>query len=158
FTDFPQAESTSHSFINGPRGSGKSMMFRMMRPDCLCLRRKCEFKDLPYLGLYVPIKSTKIGLTELLRLDAHPAKYVFNEHLLCLYVAIRAFDELASVHCDYTGATYSENEASKWANDVFIQRLKNCGGKLLLKSDLAKGGTEGPRLFFAGLRDLLEEL
>ena len=38
FSDFPAVESPSHTFIHGPRGSGKSMMFRMMRADLPCAR------------------------------------------------------------------------------------------------------------------------
>ena len=35
FTDFYQVPRQGHTFLNGPRGSGKSMMFRYMEPDCL---------------------------------------------------------------------------------------------------------------------------
>ena len=148
FTDFPEAESKLHSFISGPRGSGKSMMFRMMRPDCLCLRRKCTLTELPYLGIYVPIKSTKINLTELLRLEDHPAKYVFNEHLLCLYFAIKAFEELASGHCDYTGAAYSTAESTAWASEVVYGRLRAGGATIEMEHDSNKERNQDARTFF----------
>ncbi len=154
FTDFPQVESRSHSFINGPRGSGKSMMFRMMRADCLRLRRNCSLNQLPYLALYVPIKSTKINLTELLRLDGHPAKYVFNEHLLCLYFAIKAFDELASIRFDYSGATADKSELESWADKAVINGLHNCGADgAKARSAIAVDTIPN---FFASIRDHLE--
>src|ERR1039458_1747086 len=104
FSDFPVVESPSHTFIHGPRGSGKSMMFRMMRPDCARrLRGNCELHQLPYLGVYIPIKKTEISQTEMVYLDKHPARYVFNEHLLCLYFAQKICDELASSRLDYKG-------------------------------------------------------
>ena len=34
FPDFYQVLEKGHTFINGPRGSGKSMMFRYIQPDC----------------------------------------------------------------------------------------------------------------------------
>ena len=33
FTDFYQVPKIGHTFLNGSRGSGKSMMFRYMMPD-----------------------------------------------------------------------------------------------------------------------------
>jgi hypothetical protein len=124
----------------------------------LRLRRGLSLRDLPYLGLYVPIKSTRIGVTELLRLDTHPARYVFNEHLLCLYFAIRGFDELASDRCDYQDVRHNETEMAAWANRVFFDRLATCGAKLDPSSAEVDGWTSGPAHFFATLRDVLERL
>ena len=40
FTDFYQIPNQGHTFVHGPRGSGKSMMFRYMMPDCQALKNK----------------------------------------------------------------------------------------------------------------------
>ena len=126
FSEFPQVESPSHSFIVGPRGSGKSMMFRMMRPDCLMLRQNTNLESLPYLGIYVPIKSTRITATVMERLESHPARYVFNEHLLCIYIAVAAFQELENTSKD--AYAFGEKAALQtWAIQNFCQRLEYCG-------------------------------
>ena len=38
FSDFTQITDPGHVFIKGPRGVGKSMMFRYLQPDCQCLK------------------------------------------------------------------------------------------------------------------------
>jgi len=126
FSEFPQVESPSHSFIVGPRGSGKSMMFRMMRPDCLMLRHKIALRDLPYLGIYVPIKSTRITATDMERLEEHPGRYVFNEHLLCIYIAVATFQELENATKDVRHAGDKES-LTVWTKESFCQRLIYCG-------------------------------
>lgn len=126
FTEFPQVESPAHSFIVGPRGSGKSMMFRMMRPDCLMLRHECKLRELPYFSIYVPIKSTRITATEMERLENHPARYVFNEHLLCLYIAIATFQELNRC-LSGESIPFSHEALSKWLDEFLSQRLIYCG-------------------------------
>jgi hypothetical protein len=125
FTEFPHLEAPAHSFVVGPRGSGKSMMFRMMRPDCLMLRLGCVLSELPYLSIYVPIKSTRITTTEMQRLEDHPARYVFNEHLLCLYVAIAAFQELARSTINIPEGEM--NVIREWIGSHVAQRLTYCG-------------------------------
>lgn len=126
FSEFPQVESPSHSFIVGPRGSGKSMMFRMMRPDCLMLRHDVALDALPFLGIYVPIKSTRITATDMERLEQHPGRYVFNEHLLCIYIAVAAFQELENATKGGEGANDTE-QLKEWAKNNFSRRLSYCG-------------------------------
>ena len=126
FSEFPQVESPSHSFIVGPRGSGKSMMFRMMRPDCLMLRHGIKLAELPYLGIYVPIKSTRITATDMERLEQHPGRYVFNEHLLCIYIAVAAFQEMENASKG-AGTEDAKDFLKIWAKGSFCQRLAYCG-------------------------------
>jgi hypothetical protein len=126
FSEFPQVESPSHSFIVGPRGSGKSMMFRMMRPDCLMLRHGTALSELPFLGIYVPIKSTRITATDMERLDRHPGRYVFNEHLLCIYIAVAAFQELENATRELQ-LSPSLDLLRTWAKENFSARLVYCG-------------------------------
>jgi len=126
FTDFPAIESPSHTFIHGPRGSGKSMMFRMMRADCARrLRENCSLNDLDYLGIYVPIKKTEISQTEMVYLDKHPAGFVFNEHMLCLYFAQKVCEELASERLDYSGIDVDRSHFTEWVRRRIVQRLSS---------------------------------
>lgn len=138
FTDFPSLESPSHTFIHGPRGSGKSMMFRMMRPDCARrLRNDCKLNELSYLGIYIPIKKTEISQTEMVYLDKHPARFVFNEHLLCLYFAQKICDELASERLNYNNTDVDRKLFVPWIQKRLIQRLKlTSGGESFEISDI----------------------
>lgn len=155
FSDFPLVESTAHSFIHGPRGSGKSMMFRMMRPDCAQQRIGGSFRNLPYLGIYIPIKRTEITQTELVYLDRHPARYVFNEHLLCLYFASRVLAELSSERFDYGSAKAGAVDFKGWAQRYFYDKFGlKCGDETIPK------GAATPRVirgFFSSMRPTLNQ-
>jgi hypothetical protein len=94
FTDFFQVKETNHTFINGPRGSGKSMMFRYILPDCQKIVKKCEFNELDFFSIYIPIKKTNINIVDFERLENH-ANTVLNEHLLVTYVLSISFEFIA---------------------------------------------------------------
>lgn len=93
FPDFGQILEKGHTFLNGPRGSGKSMMFRYMQPDCQMLVKECEAKDLEYFSVYVGIKQTSINNSDLARLDSH-ASILFNEHLLSTFVVSNVLNSI----------------------------------------------------------------
>ena len=94
FGDFNNIPKPGNTFLHGHRGSGKSMMFRYLEPDCQQRVNKCSIEDLEFFGVYVPIKNTELNLTELKRLENMHANLVLNEHFLALYVAIRIFTSL----------------------------------------------------------------
>lgn len=94
FTDFFQVKEANHTFINGPRGSGKSMMFRYILPDCQKIVKKCEFNELDFFSIYIPIKKTNINIVDFERLESH-ANTVLNEHLLVSYVLTISFEFIA---------------------------------------------------------------
>ena len=156
FTDFPAVESPSHTFIHGPRGSGKSMMFRMMRPDCARkLRGNCKLSDLPYLGVYIPVKKTEISQTEMVYLDKHPARYIFNEHLLCIYFVQKICDELASPRLDYHEVSYERSSIEAWINERVIQRLTISPNTSKLSVATDASGDAWIKKVFANLADHL---
>lgn len=156
FTDFPAVESPSHTFIHGPRGSGKSMMFRMMRPDCARrLRDNCALDKLPYLGIYIPIKKTEISQTEMVYLERHPACYVFNEHLLCLYFAQKICDELLSSTLDYRGMTCNRKAFTMLVNQRLIQRLTMSTNQETFEMDNASDVDISVKAMFAKMAALL---
>lgn len=94
FTDFSKIIDSGHMFLSGPRGIGKSMMFRYLQADCQCIVRECAFSQLPFVGIYVPIKNWSLVKTELKRLDDRHASEVFNEHLMVTHIAIEAFSSI----------------------------------------------------------------
>ena len=100
FTDFPKITDPGHVFLVGPRGSGKSMMFRYLMPDCQRLKNKCRLGDLPFLGLYVPLKNTNFNLAELHRLENKHASDILNSHLLTSHFALLIFKTLDVLTAD----------------------------------------------------------
>ena len=124
--DVNKIQDPGHSMLNGPRGSGKSMIFRTLMPDCQCLRSNVSLEELSFFGVLVPIKNTAPNLTEFHRLDDQYAKLVLNEHVLASFVATRVFEELAQV----VGSASSVSHAAKtreFFHDSFLYRLKLSG-------------------------------
>lgn len=94
FGDFHHIPNSGHTFLHGPRGSGKSMIFRYLEPDCQQFKRKVTLARLPFFGVYVPIKNTEIKLTEFKRLENRHADLVLGEHFLVTYTAVKFFESL----------------------------------------------------------------
>lgn len=94
FNDFYNIPKPGHTFLHGPRGSGKSMMFRYLEPDCQKLVHNAGLNALEFFAVYVPIKNTELKLTELQRLENQNANIVLNEHFLVTYVAVRLWESL----------------------------------------------------------------
>jgi hypothetical protein len=94
FTDFYQIPRRGHTFLNGPRGSGKSMMFRYLEPDAQSLALNQDLWDLPFYSVYIPIKNTDLKITELARLHEQHADVVLNEHIMTTYVAAKLVNSL----------------------------------------------------------------
>lgn len=118
FPDFGQILEKGHTFLNGPRGSGKSMMFRYMQPDCQMLVNKCEAKDLEYFSVYVGIKQTSINNSDLARLDTH-ASILFNEHLLSTFVVSNILNSIRETFREQLNNYSSELYA--FYKDVFCK-------------------------------------
>ena len=99
FTDFHQVPKIGHAFLNGPRGSGKSMMFRYMMPDCQKIRQGCTLKDLDYFSLYIPIKLTDFNYGEYDKLKENANNFI-NEHLLITFIAAKCFQNIIDLKED----------------------------------------------------------
>lgn len=113
-----EIEDLGHVFVHGHRGCGKSMMLRLMAPDCKALERNCGIADLPYLGLYASIKSTDLDIAEFDRIKNQFAGAVLAEHSLCLFVASKALQSLS----DHTGSEL-KSEAVRAELWPFIQKM-----------------------------------
>ncbi|MHC0444099.1 ORC-CDC6 family AAA ATPase [Flavobacterium sp. 3-218] len=130
FSDFHQVPKSGHTFLNGPRGSGKSMMFRYMMPNCQriikldddTIRYK-EFSELDYFSLYVPIKLTDINLKEFEKFK-NDASIFINEHLLTSYIASKCFLEFSTL--DENLDKYID-EISHFYKDTFLWYLELTG-------------------------------
>lgn len=97
FSDFQKVIDSGHVFLMGPRGVGKSMMFRYLQPDCQSLKHKCDVTELPFLGIYVPLKNTNFSMTELKRLEDRHASELLNEHILVTFFSVKIFESLLAM-------------------------------------------------------------
>jgi hypothetical protein len=125
FTDFYKIPMEGHTFLHGPRGSGKSMMFRYLQPDCQCLAHGRSIESLDFFAAYVPIKNTDLKLTELLRLQDENANIVLNEHFMVMFVAVKVFAGLAKLSVLDKSPSAPQN-LQGFAQD-FVKLLKQSG-------------------------------
>lgn len=96
FTDFTQITDPGHLFLKGPRGVGKSMMFRYLQPDCQCIVLNKKLCDLDYIGIYIPLKNTNLVLTELRRFENKHASAIINEHFMVTYCIMHVLETLCN--------------------------------------------------------------
>lgn len=128
FTDFPKVCDPIHTFLHGPRGSGKSMMFRYLKPDCQRLANQCQLKDLRFFAIYFPIKSTYLRLGEFQRLEGKHADVVINEHFMTIHFAeimLGSISEMMGLQ-DEPG---SLEAAKRLMKEHFYPLLDFCGCK-----------------------------
>lgn len=124
FADFKQVLEKGHTFLNGPRGSGKSMMFRYIMPDCQMIVHKCKPIELDFFAAYIPIKLTNINIPDLDRLENH-ASTIFNEHLLATYIVAKIFVSLLESYKDELNTVSSE--INKFFQTEFIPIVSQSG-------------------------------
>lgn len=125
FTDFKKIRDIGHCMLNGPRGSGKSMMFRYLQHDCQCLDRRCRLDNLDFFSVLVSIKNTGLDLTEFQRLENTNASIILNEHFLTMFVASRVFRELSGAKIVDTPE--NRNAVATLSSAEIMPRLLRCG-------------------------------
>ena len=128
FTDFNKINGLGHVMLNGPRGCGKSMIFRYLLPDCQCIALDSSIDKLPFLSFLVSIKNTgpTPGLTEFRGLENRHANIVLNEHVLTIFVAAKVFAALARTELPTDDS--STMESRRYFEDEFATKLTMCGG------------------------------
>lgn len=87
-------KSAGHAFVVGPRGSGKSILFRYLEPDCQMIVTGKTLGDLDFISLYVSFRETEAHISELARFEHRHGAVFFNEHLLVLAIAARVTSRL----------------------------------------------------------------
>ena len=96
-TDLEQITAPGHTIVTGPRGVGKSMMFRYLMPDCQIKVRNCNFSDLDFCSVYLPVKNMPYAQkqTDLLRLEQHNYAYAaISEHMMVMSIALLMLEQL----------------------------------------------------------------
>lgn len=112
-----------NTFINGPRGSGKSMIFRYMEPDCQVILENKKVADLDFLAIHIPIKEGQLDKTDLSLLKNKHGEAILNEHFMVINFSIKIFECLAKIEFD-------NNEKNlialkKFFEESFLSNLQN---------------------------------
>lgn len=119
---------TGHVFVHGHRGCGKSMMLRLMAPDCKTLELNRPLTELPYLGIYASIKSTDLDIAEFDRIKNQYAGVVLAEHALCLFIASKALQSLREHTADALHSEAAKTELAAFLEKTVLKRLGVTGG------------------------------
>ena len=128
FTDYNKIQEPGHTIINGPRGCGKSMLFRYLLPDCQCLALAKEVTEIPFLAFLLSIKNTVPNLTEFRRLKNMHADVILSEHSLTVFFATKIFQAIAKLELPDDKQACADT--IRFVEDSFFPRLRNCGGKI----------------------------
>ena len=153
FTDFYKIRDHGHAMLNGPRGSGKSMMFRYLEPDCQCIAEGRKIPELGFFAVLISIKNTGLNLTELRTLTGKGVNAILNEHLLTMYVASKVFAYVGKLEIDPDNRHV--RDVAAFIDDVVCDRLVRCG----LKRDVAPSGNhETSAATFRAFGDLFDRL
>ena len=121
FTVYYNVPTIGHTFINGPRGCGKSMMFRYMEPDCQSLAQKKKISELDYFAIHIPIKEGQLDKTDLSLLNDKHGETFLNEHFMVINFAIKIFEKLEQMNFDNSSKNISA--LTKFYNNLFLKRL-----------------------------------
>ncbi|OQC17522.1 MAG: hypothetical protein BWX72_00396 [Firmicutes bacterium ADurb.Bin080] len=121
FTDFQKIIDPGHVFLLGPRGVGKSMMFRYLQPDCQCIVKNCKLNELPFIGIYIPLKNTNFSLAELKRLENRHASDILNEHIMVTHFCVKIFNSLTQSNLYQTNEDVTD--IMKYYTDVFLPEI-----------------------------------
>jgi hypothetical protein len=151
FSQMETVKQAGHAMLNGPRGCGKSMMFRFLLSDCQAIATDSKVHELPFFAILVSLKNKGLNIPELERLADRPYTSILNEHYLSMFVASRAMSALRSLPID-------QNEGALVASTHFVKRTLD---------RLRTSGWAGPEpLFealsikelFSSLHDVFDEL
>ncbi|MCL2616117.1 MAG: hypothetical protein FWD96_00575 [Defluviitaleaceae bacterium] len=100
-TDLKQISAPGHTIVIGPRGVGKSMMFRYLMSDCQISAKGCNFPELDFWGVYLSVKNMPYAQKQidLLRLEQHNYAYAsISEHMMVLSVALLMLNQLSELN------------------------------------------------------------
>ena len=142
FTDFEKIELEGNTFLIGPRGVGKSMIFRYLQFDCQCIYSDCDILSLPYIGIYSQIKNSIFAIREIDIIKNEYLRNLLNEHWMLMYICLNFFDSLIKSDKIINSINYESlkefyfyyfnknNENDFYENDSTINILKNMYNKI----------------------------
>lgn len=144
-----KVQDIGNTMLSGPRGSGKSMLFRYMKVDCQMMVNDGRLHDLPFFGVLISIKKAA-DLIELRRLKDYTARTVLGEHALATYVGAQLFEAIAEVGpVSVEGHLLAFEEVYK----KVVSLMSQCGGSPL---DMAEKPKDA-RGFLSACKNLCED-
>lgn len=157
FGEYYNVPLTGHTFINGARGSGKSMMFRYMKPDCqILVSTKGErlsnprrITELDYFAIYIPIKKGHLNKTDI-QLNNKHGEALLNEHYMVIHFALNIFKELSEMNFDNS----KDNVLAflEYYNKVFCKQLQYAG----FENDIKLEAADNLEIIFIKIIDTLK--
>ena len=123
FGEYRSVPNIGHTFVNGPRGSGKSMMFRYMGPACQCIAEEKKIKELDYFAIHVPIKEGQLDKTDFSLLENKHGEVLLNEHFMVINFAIKVFDTLSET--DFGDTPNFREALDDYYNSIFLKCLNH---------------------------------
>lgn len=94
--DLPEVTAAGHTFINGARGTGKSMMLRSLEPRVQRAANKIQsYSELNFVAIHIPLKKSEF-ITELNRLSGDALVY-YSEHQLVTNICIHIYKSLSEI-------------------------------------------------------------
>jgi hypothetical protein len=155
FEDFKSIPQQGHVFLNGPRGSGKSMMFRFLLPDCQLIdKNTVHYNKLPFFSIHIPIKLTSINNPEY-ELIKDYGNSIFNEHILSIYFADLIFASFSKLNFSHADNNFLVEEIKNFYEKFFLRRLKLCGGNI---SSLSKFDPKTPQEGFTIIQNICSDI
>ena len=127
YPEFAYLQETGHQFLHGHRGSGKSMMLRMMEPECQSRYTKASLDDLRYFGTYLSIKTTEINQPEFERLEQETSGFVLSEHVLSTKVLSGLIASTGKYVIARGESEVALESVKNFVIKDFIPRLELCG-------------------------------
>ncbi len=127
FSDFPKLLSPEHTFIHGPRGSGKSMMLRYMEPQVQLAAHKVDnANELNYFAIHMPIRKANYSLPVLSRLKGS-SHSLLAEHILVINAVIQIIKSLK--YLIKSSDKNNENEIISYTKSI-LQLAQDCGSDI----------------------------
>ncbi len=145
YPEFQNLQDGGHQFLDGHRGSGKSMMLRMMSPDSQMLSRQCKLFELPYFGVYLSIKATELNAPEYARLEEETSGTILSEHVLTTKVLSTLFSTVEA-HCAKHLDLKSLGDLRTVVTETLFIKLKYAGWDRELPSVTAKEFETAPSI------------
>ena len=136
YSEFSKLESSGHQFLDGHRGSGKSMMLRMLCPDCQSIVRS-GVANIKYFGVYIGIKKTIINNPEYKRIEEEVGGTIITESLLTVIALINLFNSLSQYVSSQLD--FDKNLITALFNNCIKHNLISSGydGELSIDSNLS---------------------
>lgn len=127
YPEFAYLQETGHQFLHGHRGSGKSMMLKMMEPECQSLYTNTPMDELRYFGSYLSIKTTEINQPEFERLEQETSGFVLSEHVLSTKVLSGLIASTGKYVISRGESAVALQSVKTFVVKDFIPRLQWCG-------------------------------